>query len=113
MILTAAEIQAQTVLIELEDPIETPNNNFYQFYPKSIEEAATYKLTYQMDLTINLQPPADITANVTSDGIKLAWNPPPPVTVPHHYSDNVLYYKIFRRSENTRFEFLTQTIENS
>ena len=42
MVLTEAEIQVLIILIELEEPIETLNNNFYQFHPKSLEEAATY-----------------------------------------------------------------------
>jgi ubiquinone/menaquinone biosynthesis C-methylase UbiE len=51
MILSEAEQQALIVLIELEDPAETPNNNFYQFYPKSIEAAATYFRNCRLDWT--------------------------------------------------------------
>jgi ubiquinone/menaquinone biosynthesis C-methylase UbiE len=47
--LTEAEIQALIILIELEEPIETPNNNFYEFYPKSIEKAATYFRGLRLD----------------------------------------------------------------
>jgi len=32
--LAEAEIQLLIALIELEEPVETPNNNFYEFYPK-------------------------------------------------------------------------------
>jgi ubiquinone/menaquinone biosynthesis C-methylase UbiE len=49
MILSEAETQALIVLIELADPVETANNNFYQFYPKSIEEAATYFRGLRLD----------------------------------------------------------------
>jgi ubiquinone/menaquinone biosynthesis C-methylase UbiE len=49
MDLTEAEIQALIILIELEEPIETPNNSFYEFYPKSIEEAATYFRGLRLD----------------------------------------------------------------
>ncbi len=49
MTLSEAEIQALIVLIELADPIETDNNNFYQFYPKSIEAAATYFRGLRLD----------------------------------------------------------------
>ena len=40
--LSEAEIQVLIVLIELAQPKETPNNNFYTFYPQTIEEAAGY-----------------------------------------------------------------------
>jgi ubiquinone/menaquinone biosynthesis C-methylase UbiE len=49
MILSEAELQVLIVLIELEDPVETPNNNFYQFYPKSVEAAATYFRDCRLD----------------------------------------------------------------
>jgi 2-polyprenyl-3-methyl-5-hydroxy-6-metoxy-1,4-benzoquinol methylase len=45
------EIQALIVLGELSDPIETPNNNFYSFYPKTVEEAKTYFRRFALDLT--------------------------------------------------------------
>ena len=40
--LTEGEIQVLIVLIELAQPKETPNNNHYTFYPKTVEQAATY-----------------------------------------------------------------------
>lgn len=40
--LTEGEIQLLIVLIELAQPTETPNNNHYTFYPKTMEQAATY-----------------------------------------------------------------------
>jgi SAM-dependent methyltransferase len=40
--LTEGEIQLLIVLIELSQPKETPNNNHYTFYPKTVEQAATY-----------------------------------------------------------------------
>jgi SAM-dependent methyltransferase len=40
--LTEAEIQVLIALIELQHPIETPNNNHYTFYPKNLAEAKTY-----------------------------------------------------------------------
>ncbi len=39
---TEAERQVLIACIELSEPIETPNNNFYAFYPKTIGEAASY-----------------------------------------------------------------------
>ncbi len=44
-----AEIQVLIVLIELSQPKETPNNNFYTFYPKNIDEAARYFKQFRQD----------------------------------------------------------------
>ena len=49
--LKEAEIQLLIALIEIEDPVETPNNNFYSFYPESIEQAAKYFRKYLEDWT--------------------------------------------------------------
>lgn len=50
-ILTEAEIQVLIAVIELDEPKETPNNNFYQFYPASLEQAAMYFRKYREDWT--------------------------------------------------------------
>ena len=47
--LNEAEIQVLIALIELSQPIETPNNNFYRFHPQTIEEAATYFKGFRVD----------------------------------------------------------------
>ncbi len=47
--LTEAQIQLLIALIELEEPIETPNNNHYRFYPMTIEEAALYFKGFRED----------------------------------------------------------------
>jgi ubiquinone/menaquinone biosynthesis C-methylase UbiE len=49
--LDEAEIQVLIVLIELAQPRETPNNNFYTFYPKTVDEAARYFKGYRVDWT--------------------------------------------------------------
>jgi ubiquinone/menaquinone biosynthesis C-methylase UbiE len=49
MKLTESENQILIALIELDDPIETPNNNFYAFYPKDIEAASTYFKSLKVD----------------------------------------------------------------
>jgi ubiquinone/menaquinone biosynthesis C-methylase UbiE len=46
-----AEIQVLIALVELSHPKETPNNNFYTFYPKTLEEAATYFRGFRTDWT--------------------------------------------------------------
>lgn len=47
--LSEAEIQVLIVLIELFQPIETPNNNFYRFHPQTVEEAAAYFKGFRTD----------------------------------------------------------------
>jgi SAM-dependent methyltransferase len=46
-----AEIQVLIALIELSEPKETPNNNFYRPKPASFEQAATYFRKYREDYT--------------------------------------------------------------
>jgi ubiquinone/menaquinone biosynthesis C-methylase UbiE len=48
---TEAERQVLIALIELTDPIETPNNTYYAFYPKSLEDAAAYFRSLRQDWT--------------------------------------------------------------
>ena len=48
---TEAEIQLLIALLELSHPIETPNNNYYTFYPTSLDEAATYFRRFRTDWT--------------------------------------------------------------
>ena len=44
------EKQSLIALIEILDPIETPNNNSYDFYPKNLEEASRYFRRFSLDL---------------------------------------------------------------
>jgi cyclopropane fatty-acyl-phospholipid synthase-like methyltransferase len=44
------EIQALIALIELSDPVETPNNNFYTFYPGGLPAAQAYFRRFALDL---------------------------------------------------------------
>ena len=70
------------------------------------------ELTFEMNLAINPPPPVGIKAVAVAGGIKLTWTNPPAVIVPHHYSDNILFYKIYRRTETIQFTVLAQTSEN-
>ena len=45
------EIQALIVLDELTDPVETPNNNHYAFFPGGVAEAQTYFRRSALDLS--------------------------------------------------------------
>jgi ubiquinone/menaquinone biosynthesis C-methylase UbiE len=46
---TEAEIQVLIALLELAKPKETPNNNFYAFYPQTLDQAATYFRRFRED----------------------------------------------------------------
>ena len=48
---TEAEIQLLIALVELAQPIETPNNTHYRFYPKTLDDAATYFRGLRVDWT--------------------------------------------------------------
>jgi SAM-dependent methyltransferase len=49
--LSEAEIQVLIALLELADPAETPNNGFYSFFPKTMDEAAAYFRELRVDWT--------------------------------------------------------------
>jgi hypothetical protein len=66
-------------------------------------------LSLEESLRINPPPPTELKAVRTAEGIQLSWAPPPPVTVPHDYSDKVAYYKVYRRTDGSQFAFLAQT----
>ena len=78
--LTEAEIQLLIVLIELAQPQETPNNNHYRFYPRTVEEAAAYFKSFRQDWTDayasletrGLIQPAESAYRLTSQGIRIA-----------------------------------------
>ncbi len=57
-----AEMQLLIALIELAQPIETPNNNSYRFYPKTLAEAATY-------FRCHLEPWDDACRSLTARGL--------------------------------------------
>jgi ubiquinone/menaquinone biosynthesis C-methylase UbiE len=48
---TEAKIQLLIALVELEQPVETPNNTHHTFYPTTIEEAAAYFYGFREDWT--------------------------------------------------------------
>jgi fibronectin type 3 domain-containing protein len=55
-------------------------------------------LTYEESLSINPPPPTNVrVTEVRVGAVRLAWDPPPPVAIPHAYSDRVVSYQVFRR----------------
>ncbi len=74
------EIQALITLVELEFPIDTPNNITYKTFPSNIDEAQRYFRSYRTDLasaydtlqTQGMIVPHDDFWKLTSEGMKIA-----------------------------------------
>lgn len=54
-------------------------------------------ITAEEDLAINPPAPTALRATVRDREVRLSWQPPPEVTVPHRYSDRVTGYRVYRR----------------
>jgi hypothetical protein len=54
------------------------------------------ELTAEEQLRVNPPPPQRVSAARQGAAVTLTWSPPPPVTVPHTYSDTVVEYRIYR-----------------
>ena len=68
-------------------------------------------LTEEDDLFTNPPPPQNLRAEAMEEGVRLTWDPPPPVSVPHAYSDDLAHYRVFRRSANEASTTLLDTTE--
>jgi hypothetical protein len=66
-------------------------------------------ISYEENLRIN--PPAvrNLAVEASTGGVLLTWQAPPAVTVPHSYSDEILGYKIYRRSGEEKRALLAET----
>ena len=57
------------------------------------------ELTAEEDLANNPPPPTHVRVlRASNNAVVIAWDPPPAVTVPHHYSDHVVAYRVYRRT---------------
>ena len=54
------------------------------------------ELTAEEQLRVNPPPPRRLSAVRAGAGVRLTWSPPPAVTVPHTYSDDVVEYRVYR-----------------
>lgn len=54
------------------------------------------ELTAEEQLRVNPPPPQRLTATRDGAAVTLTWAPPPPVAVPHTYSDTVVEYRVYR-----------------
>jgi hypothetical protein len=71
------------------DPVPTPS--------VSPSPTRTGELTADEDLAIHPPPPLNLQATEADGQVHLTWQPPPPVRLPHRYSDRVVSYRIYRR----------------
>lgn len=69
----------------------------------NLEEIArpSHGMTFEEHRAINPPPPENLSAELQGDGILLTWEPAGPVLLEHFYGDDVLYYKLFRRTGDT------------
>jgi fibronectin type 3 domain-containing protein len=57
------------------------------------------ELTHEEQLANNPPSPANVhVVSASAGSVELAWDPPPPVDVPHRYSDRVVAYRVYRRT---------------
>ena len=69
------------------------------------------ELILSQDISKNPPPPSELLAVWNATGVQLSWDLPPAVRVPHIYSDEVQFYKIYRHTEGTQVTFLAQTAQ--
>lgn len=56
------------------------------------------ELTAEQDLAVNPPAPRSVRISTTGPGrVELVWDVPPPVGVPHRYSDRVVGYRVYRQ----------------
>jgi len=77
------------------------------------ESATSPELTYEQSLSTTPPAPTDLKAVLVNGKVQLSWQEPPPVTVLHYYGDEILYYKVYRRTQGKKFAFLAQVTETS
>lgn len=68
-------------------------------------------ISYEENLAINPPPVQNLSAQAQAGGIRLIWEAPPTVTLPHRWDDAVLGYKVYRRTADTRLAFLADTLD--
>lgn len=66
-------------------------------------------ISYEENLAIN--PPAvrNLSAQAQADGILVTWEAPEEVTIEHRWGDEILGYKVYRRTADTRLALLGET----
>ncbi len=81
---------------------------------KEVEEAMPTPtpgegLSYEEFRRTTPPPPQSLQAEALEEGILLKWSAPEAVESPHNYSDQIIHYNIYRRTEDTDFQLLDST----
>ncbi|MDX6323503.1 MAG: hypothetical protein QOF52_3361, partial [Propionibacteriaceae bacterium] len=64
--------------------------------PPPTASAVPSEMTAEGDLALNPPAPVNVRAARSGTTVKLVWDAPPPVRVPHSYSDRVVEYRVYR-----------------
>jgi fibronectin type 3 domain-containing protein len=64
------------------------------------------ELNYEEQQSFSPPPPSNLHATVSNGAVQLDWQPPPPVTTPHAYSEKVIYYKVYRGTDPAHPDFI-------
>lgn len=95
--LAAALVPVLSACLPGQPPASSPNPT-PTLAPEQTPSASPSELTAEENLAMNPPAPVDVTATRIAAGVQIAWGPPPPVTVPHRYSDKVISYRVYRRA---------------
>jgi hypothetical protein len=93
-LLVAALAATSGCQTSLGDPVASPSVS----PSASPSPSPTGELTADEDLAIHPPAPLNVRATVAGGDVELTWQPPPPVRIPHRYSDRVVSYRIYRRA---------------
>jgi len=76
-------------------------------------ESSDEGLTYEEFRSTTPPPPQSLRIEALEGGMRLDWAPPEVVESLHGYSDTIIYYNIYRRTEDTDFQLLDSSSSTS
>lgn len=90
--------------------VSTPSPTAAAVMPANTAPATSPGMTVSEDQEINPPAPRAVRARVV-EGVLLTWEAPPKVTGKHLYSDVVVRYNIYRRTEDEELRLIGSTTE--
>lgn len=91
---SSAPAQSESAAVPDPDPTTTDPTTAP---PATRSPGPLDELTPDDDLAMNPPAPADVRAGAVAAGaVELMWDEPPPVSVPHTYSERVVEYRVYR-----------------
>jgi hypothetical protein len=70
------------------------------------------ELTYEEMRNTTPPAPLDFRLTTAENSVRLDWSLPPPVEIPHQYSDVIIHYNVYRRTGNQAGTQLIAATEN-